>query len=168
LWPNCTHTRWRWKYFQNRKRKCIFNHLGITSTDIIRLSYVNELQDIQRANVVIDIDVCGIWSSASFYITKDRLYKILILNVNKNNIFCVKKSFQFFGRIQSVLDIIELCAILFKFANCKIVKYYEYNILKALEMSVNFAPCYERFNYPLELFFYGNKYLVRESKLLLM
>jgi hypothetical protein len=84
--------------------------------------------------------MCGTSSSASFYITKDRLYKILILNVNKNDIFAVKKSFQVFGRIKSVLDVIELCAILFKFPNCKIVKYYEYNILKALEISVNFAP----------------------------
>jgi len=37
--------------------------------------------------------------------------------------------------MESVLDIIGLYAILFKCTNCKIVKYYEYNILKALEMS---------------------------------
>jgi len=70
--------------------------------------------------------------------------------------------------IESVLDVIELYAILFKCTNCKIVKYYEYNILKALEMSVNFAPVYERFHYPLHRCFYGNKCLVKESKVLLM
>ena len=131
-------------------------------------TYVNELQDIWRANVIINIDMCGTSSFASFYITKDRLYKILVLDINKNDIFGINKSFQVVGKIESVLDIIELCTILFKFTNRKIVKYYEYNILKSLEMSVNFAPVYERFNYPLELCFYGNKCLVRESRVLLM
>ena len=119
------------------------------------MSYVNELQDIHRASIVIDIDMCGASSSASFYITKDRPNKILSFNVNKNDIFGVKKSFKVVGRIESVLDIIELYTILFKCSNCKIVfKYYEYNALKTLKMSVNFAHTYERFNYPLELCFF--------------
>jgi hypothetical protein len=121
------------------------------------VSYVNELQDIHRANIVIDIDMCGASRSAYFFITKDRLYKILILKVNKNGIFGVKKSFQVVVRIESVLDIIELYAVLFKCTNCKIVKYCECNILNALEMSVNFSPVYERFNYQLERCFMEKK-----------
>jgi hypothetical protein len=57
------------------------------------VSYENELQNIHRVDTVIDADMCGTSGSASFYTTKDKLYKILILIVNKNDIFGVKKSF---------------------------------------------------------------------------
>jgi len=35
----------------------MYKHLGVTSTDIIMV-YVNELQDMQRENIVIDILAC--------------------------------------------------------------------------------------------------------------
>jgi hypothetical protein len=53
--------------FKTGSVKCIFKYFGVTSTEIIQVPYITELQNIHRENIVTDIDICG---TSSYQVTR--------------------------------------------------------------------------------------------------